>query len=85
MHSVFVCSCLQEDIHHPYHNLCNARCTRSGELIVAAYNLGVAHPPGYPLWTLMSAIFSRMPIPGEPRLTHQREHGIPRANIRATS
>lgn len=26
----------------------------AGELVTAAYELGVAHPPGYPLWTLLS-------------------------------
>ncbi|CAG5114902.1 unnamed protein product [Candidula unifasciata] len=29
----------------------------SGELIVAAYEVGVAHPPGYPLFTLLSQLF----------------------------
>lgn len=29
----------------------------SGELIAAAYDLGVAHPPGYPLWTLIAHLF----------------------------
>lgn len=26
----------------------------SGEFIAAAYGHGVAHPPGYPLWTLLA-------------------------------
>jgi len=30
----------------------------SGELITAAYTLGVAHPPGYPLWTILGKIFT---------------------------
>ena len=34
----------------------------SGELITAAYRLGVPHPPGYPFWTIMSKIFSSLPI-----------------------
>ena len=29
----------------------------SGELITAAYQLGVAHPPGYPLWVLLTKVF----------------------------
>ena len=34
----------------------------SGELVTAAYRLGVPHPPGYPFWTIMSKIFSLLPI-----------------------
>jgi tetratricopeptide (TPR) repeat protein len=33
----------------------------SGELITAAYTLGVAHPPGYPLWTLLAKLFTFIP------------------------
>ena len=34
----------------------------AGELVAAAYTLGVAHPPGYPLWCLMAkADSSKMP------------------------
>eukprot|EP00941_MAST-03F_sp_MAST-3F-sp1_P003939 g3939.t1 len=33
----------------------------SGELLVAACNLGVPHPPGYPLWTIIAAIVIRIP------------------------
>ncbi len=28
----------------------------SGELIAAAYSLGVPHPPGYPLWTMLAKL-----------------------------
>lgn len=28
----------------------------AGELVTAAYELGVAHPPGYPLWTLLTHV-----------------------------
>ena len=28
--------------------------TDSGELILAAYGLGVAHPPGVPLWVMLA-------------------------------
>jgi len=34
----------------------------SGELMTAAYTLGVAHPPGYPLWLLLAKFFSLLPI-----------------------
>ncbi len=34
----------------------------SGELISAAYTLGVAHPPGYPLYVLLGWFFSKLPI-----------------------
>jgi hypothetical protein len=33
----------------------------SGELIVAARFLGVAHPPGFPLWTMLAHVASLMP------------------------
>ena len=29
----------------------------SGELITVAYTLGIAHPPGYSLYTLLSKVF----------------------------
>lgn len=34
----------------------------SGELISVAYNLGVAHPPGYPLYTLLSHLATYFPF-----------------------
>ncbi len=34
----------------------------SGELITAAYTLGVAHPPGYPLWCLLGKLFTFIPV-----------------------
>jgi tetratricopeptide (TPR) repeat protein len=34
----------------------------SGELVTAAVTLGVAHPPGYPLWLLLAKVFSLLPI-----------------------
>src|SRR6266540_5116712 len=36
--------------------------TDSGELIVAAYGLGVAHPPGFPLWIILAHLASLVPI-----------------------
>jgi len=32
----------------------------SGELVVAADHLGVPHPPGYPIWTMLAWIFTRI-------------------------
>ncbi|MCE9583140.1 MAG: DUF2723 domain-containing protein, partial [Planctomycetes bacterium] len=43
-------------------------CTRDisgedcGELVTAARVLGVAHPPGYPLWCLLGKVFTWIPI-----------------------
>ncbi|MBI5115679.1 DUF2723 domain-containing protein [Candidatus Poribacteria bacterium] len=34
----------------------------SGELVTAAATLGVAHPPGYPLWLLIAKVFTLLPI-----------------------
>ncbi|HTH19648.1 MAG TPA: DUF2723 domain-containing protein, partial [Candidatus Udaeobacter sp.] len=36
--------------------------TDSGELILAAYGLGVAHPPGVPLWIMLTHLAALMPI-----------------------
>ena len=33
-----------------------------GDLITAALTLGVPHPSGYPTWTLLAALFSRLPL-----------------------
>lgn len=37
-----------------------------GDLVTAAVVGGVAHPPGYPLFTLMGFLFSKLPIPFSP-------------------
>jgi tetratricopeptide (TPR) repeat protein len=34
----------------------------SPETITAAYTLGISHPPGYPLFTMMAKIFTYLPI-----------------------
>jgi tetratricopeptide (TPR) repeat protein len=34
----------------------------SGELITAAYTLGIAHPPGYPLYSLLGKLFTLIPF-----------------------
>jgi transmembrane protein TMEM260 (protein O-mannosyltransferase) len=36
--------------------------TDSGELILAAYGLGVAHPPGVPLWIMLAHVASLIPV-----------------------
>ena len=36
--------------------------TDSGELIVAASGLGVAHPPGFPLWVMLAHLASLVPV-----------------------
>jgi len=33
-----------------------------GEMIRAAFSLGVTHPPGYPLYTLVAALAARLPV-----------------------
>jgi hypothetical protein len=40
----------------------------SGELIAVAWNGGVAHPPGYPLYTLLAGAWARVFAFGEPAL-----------------
>ncbi len=37
----------------------------SGDLVSAAFTLGIPHPTGYPLFTILAAIFSHLPL-GEP-------------------
>lgn len=34
----------------------------SGELVTAAYTMGIAHPPGYPLWCILAKLFTLVPI-----------------------
>ena len=36
--------------------------TDSGELMLAAYGLGVAHPPGVPLWVMLTHLASLVPV-----------------------
>src|SRR5437762_10869543 len=36
--------------------------TDSGELTVAAWSLGNAHPPGFPLYLLLTHLFTMLPI-----------------------
>lgn len=34
----------------------------SGELVTAAFHLGVPHPPGYPLYTMIAHLFTYLPV-----------------------
>lgn len=34
----------------------------SGELISAAYHLGIPHPPGFPFWTIIAHVFTYIPL-----------------------
>lgn len=34
----------------------------SGELITAAYHLGISHPPGSPFWTVLAKLFTLIPM-----------------------
>jgi hypothetical protein len=36
--------------------------TDGGDLVSAAYNLGVPHPTGYPTYTLLAWLFTRLPV-----------------------
>lgn len=38
----------------------------SGELIASAHSLGIAHPPGHPLWVMLARLFSLPPLGGTP-------------------
>jgi hypothetical protein len=36
----------------------------AGELAVAAHTVGVAHPTGYPLFTMLASVFAKFPLGG---------------------
>ena len=36
----------------------------TGEVVAASYSLGIAHPPGYPIYTTLGHIFSYLPYQG---------------------
>lgn len=40
--------------------------TDAGELAAVQYTLGIAHPTGYPLFTIIGFLFSRIPLPIRP-------------------
>ena len=33
-----------------------------GDFLIAAYHLGVPHPSGYPLWTMLGWLATRLPV-----------------------
>src|SRR5262245_21083367 len=37
----------------------------SAELVTASYTLGIAHPPGYPLYVLLGKAWSLLPLAGD--------------------
>ncbi len=39
--------------------------TDSGELVTVAWTEGIAHPPGYPLYTIVGSLFAHLPL-GDP-------------------
>ena len=41
---------------------CTVYVGDSGEMITAAYYLGIPHPPGYPLYTILGKFFSFIPV-----------------------
>jgi len=41
---------------------CENYGTDGGDLVTAAYTLGVPHPPGYPSYTLLAWLFTRLPL-----------------------
>ncbi|XP_009640491.1 transmembrane protein 260 [Egretta garzetta] len=49
-----------------YRNLGTCKISRTRELITAAYELGVAHPPGYPLFTLLAKLATGLLPLGSP-------------------
>ena len=36
----------------------------SGDFVTAAFTLGIPHPPGYPVYTILGHILTKLPIPG---------------------
>ncbi|KAJ1617380.1 hypothetical protein T492DRAFT_850134 [Pavlovales sp. CCMP2436] len=48
----------------------------SGEMVQIAYVLGVAHPPGYPLWTMLAHLFDSGPTMAESQVCW--EGSVPR-------
>ena len=45
-----------------------------GELATVCYTLGIAHPTGYPLFTLIGWVFSHLPIASTVIARQMREH-----------
>lgn len=57
----------------------------SGELIVAGCTVGIAHPPGYPLFTMLAGLPPRMQTPFSYMLNHADRSAVsavPRNSVR---
>ena len=46
-----------------YHMAPEVTLQDSGELVTGAFTFGVAHPPGYPIWTFLGYIWSHLIVP----------------------
>ncbi len=55
----------------------NVTLEDSGELITAAHHLGVPHPPGYPIWTMLGFLFDHLnPLSPHPVPDYVKEAGV---------
>ncbi|MBI5819857.1 MAG: DUF2723 domain-containing protein [Verrucomicrobia bacterium] len=55
----------------------NVTLEDSGELITAAHHLGVPHPPGYPIWTVLGFLFDHLnPLSPNPVPDYVKADGV---------
>jgi thioredoxin-like negative regulator of GroEL len=55
----------------------NVTLEDSGELITAAHHLGVPHPPGYPIWTVLGFLFDHLnPLSPHPVPDYVKADGV---------
>ncbi|MBI5687573.1 MAG: DUF2723 domain-containing protein [Verrucomicrobia bacterium] len=55
----------------------NVTLEDSGELITAAHHLGVPHPPGYPIWTVLGFLFDHLnPLSPQPVPDYVKADGV---------
>jgi tetratricopeptide (TPR) repeat protein len=55
----------------------NVTLEDSGELITAAHHLGVPHPPGYPIWTILGFLFDHLnPLSPHPVPDYVKADGV---------